>query len=93
MDISPVIGLPPKQIQSDDMVILVDNLGGFELGILVDKIHSVLTYHSSEIKMPRGMVSKSMEFYLSGVLHYKHNLIHILDLESLLKAKQILAHY
>jgi len=93
VDISPVIGLPPKQIQSDDMVILVDNLGGFELGILVDKIHSVLTYHSSEIKMPRGMVSKSMEFYLSGVLHYKHNLIHILDLESLLKAKQILAHY
>lgn len=93
IDVSPVLGLPPKQIQSDDMVILVDSSIGFELGILVDKIHSVLTYLPSEVKMPRGMVGKSLEFYLGGILHYKHNLIHILDVDSLLKAKKILAHY
>lgn len=93
IDVSLILGLPPKQIQSDDMVILVDNSNGFNIGMLVDKIHSILTYLPSEVKMPRGMVSKSMEFYLNGILHYKHNLIHILDLDSLLKAKQILAHY
>ncbi len=93
VDVSTILGLPPKQIQSDDMVILVDSTEGFVIGMLVDKIHSILTYLPAEVKIPRGMVSKTMEFYLSGVLQHKYNLIHILELESLLRAKQILAHY
>lgn len=93
VDVSPILGLPPKQIQSDDMVILVDSPEGFVIGMLVDKIHSILTYLPAEVKIPRGMVSKTMEFYLSGVLQHKYNLIHILEMDSLLRAKQILAHY
>lgn len=93
VDVSSILGLPPKQIQSDDMVILVDSTEGFVIGMLVDKIHSILTYLPAEVKIPRGMVSKTMEFYLSGVLQHKYNLIHILELENLLRAKQILAHY
>lgn len=93
VDVSTILGLPPKQIQSDDMVILVDSTEGFVIGMLVDKIHSILIYLPAEVKIPRGMVSKTMEFYLSGVLQHKYNLIHILELESLLRAKQILAHY
>lgn len=93
VDVSSILGLPPKQIQSDDMVILVDSTEGFVIGMLVDKIHSILTYLPAEVKIPRGMVSKTMEFYLSGVLQHKYNLIHILELDSLLRAKQILAHY
>lgn len=93
VDVSSILGLPPKQIQSDDMVILVDSTEGFVIGMLVDKIHSILTYLPAEVKIPRGMVSKTMEFYLSGVLQHKYNLIHILELENLLRAKPILAHY
>lgn len=93
VDVSSILGLPPKQIQSDDMVILVDSPDGFVIGMLVDKIHSILTYLPAEVKIPRGMVSKTMEFYLSGILQHKYNLIHILEMDSLLRAKQILAHY
>lgn len=94
VDVSPILGLPSKHIQPDDMVILLDDVAEFAIGVLVDKIHSVVPYFPGEIKMARGLVSKQMEKYLQGVLNYKgeENLIHILDLDSVFRTKQILAH-
>ncbi|MCB0258354.1 MAG: chemotaxis protein CheW [Calditrichaeota bacterium] len=96
VDVSPVLGLPPKKIQPDDMVILLDDMSDFVIGMLVDKIHSVLPFLPAEQKMPRGIVSKQMESFVKGVLYYhqdKQQVVHILDLNSLFRAKQLVAHY
>ncbi len=93
VDISPILGLLPKQIQADDMVVLIDDNQNFNLGVLVDKIHGVSTCSPADLKIPKGLVSRTLEIYTRGVLYHKHNLIHVLDLDSLFKTKQILAHY
>ena len=93
VDISSILGLPPKQIQSDDMVILVDNTHDIIMGVLVDKIYNILFYSSGDLKLAKGLVSRSLEIHLRGVVYHKRNMIHILDLESLFRTKQILAHY
>ncbi|RMF61968.1 MAG: purine-binding chemotaxis protein CheW [Calditrichaeota bacterium] len=93
VDISPILGLPAKQIQSDDMVILVEKEEGFCVGVLVDKIHSIIYVEQNELKSPRGLVSRTMENFLNGLIINGPNMIHILDIESLFKTKQLLAHY
>lgn len=92
VDISPVLGLPPKQIHSDDMVILMEN-AGLVLGTVVDKIHKVLNYSPSEVKMAKGYASRIMENYLHGVLESEEKVIMILNLETLFSDHQVLAHF
>ncbi len=93
VDVSPILGMTPKNIDPEDMVILVDASQGFPFGMLVDNIHSVLPYLPGEIKSPRGMVSKVMEPYIAGLLHNKQNIIYILDIERIFQAKKLLAHF
>ena len=93
LDISPILGLPLKKVTQNDMVILVDNQDSFIFGMLVDKIHGILSYTEEEIQEPKGLVSKAMGAYVTGILHKDQNVIHTLDLEGLVRAKQILAHY
>lgn len=93
VDISTILGLHAKQIQSDDMLILVDDAQDFVVGMLVDKLHSVVSAASSEIMPPTGLVTKTLEPFASGVLEKGNNLIHILDLEQIFRAREILAHY
>ncbi len=93
VDISSILGLPRKQIQSDDMVILMEYEKDFCIGLLVDKIHRILHTIDTDLKSPRGLVSRTMENYLRGVIINGQNLIRILDLDRLFRTKQILAHY
>jgi chemotaxis signal transduction protein len=93
VDISPILGLPLKKIKSEDMVILVEVENSFVFGIIVDKIHSVLSYTLKELKKPQGLVSKSMESFVTGILHLDKRMIHTLDVEGLFRTRQILAHY
>ncbi len=93
IDISPILGFPLKKIKPDDMVILVDGKSNFTFGMIVDGIHSVLSYTAEELQEPKGLVSKKISTYLTGTIHRENNIIHRLDLESLFMTKQILAHY
>lgn len=93
IDISPILGLPSKQIQSDDMAILLDGPDGIIMAMLADKIYSVLTYTEAELKQARGMVSRSMEGHIAGILENDDSIIHMLDLDSIFNAKELLAHF
>ncbi len=93
IDISPVLGLPSKQIQSDDMAILLDGPDGISMAMLADKIYSVLTYTEAELKQARGMVSRGMEGHIAGILENNDSIIHMLDLDSIFNAKELLAHF
>lgn len=93
IDVSPVLGLPPKQILPDDMVILLEGDEDLVVGMLVDNVQGVLTYTADDIEVPHGTISSNLEIYVKGVLRHNNRPIHILDLETLLKTRQILAHY
>jgi len=93
IDISPVLGLPSKQIQSDDMAILLDGPDGIIMAMLADKIYSVLTYTEAELKPASGMVSRTMESHIAGILENDDSIIHMLDLDSIFNAKELLAHF
>lgn len=93
IDISPILELSPKKIQSDDMVILLDNHDGMVMGVMVDKIYNILSCSPGDLKFAKGLVPRPMEAYLQGVLYDNDNLIHVLDLETLFRTKQILAHF
>jgi len=91
IDISSILGFPEKQINSEDMVILIEE-NSMVLGILVDRIHKVISYSPGEVKLPRGYASKTIENFLSGIIEQNDRLIYILDLKTLFNTEQILAH-
>lgn len=93
VDVSPIVGLPRKQIQPSDMVILIESSAEFVIGVIVDRIHRVIPYSAVDIKIPRGLVAKPLESFTMGVLNYKSNLIHILDLKRLIQSKEMHAHF
>ncbi len=93
IDISVILGLHPKAIQSDDMVIVVDAPEHYPLGLLVDKIHSIAQCLPAEIEDAEGKSSNEMQALLRGILEYQSNKIHILDIDNLFGTEQILAHF
>jgi purine-binding chemotaxis protein CheW len=92
VDISPVLELSNKIIQDEDMVLII-NYNDIFVGILVDKILSILTYYSKNIKSPHGVVSRPLNKFLQGILDSKGNIIHILDLDSLFKTQNLLSYF
>jgi purine-binding chemotaxis protein CheW len=92
VDIAPILGLTPKTVSPTDMVIIVEDPSGYPLGILIDKIHSIITCSVNDYKDPRGIAPKSMEYFLSGVLPYRDNLIYKLDVTELYRTRQLMAH-
>lgn len=92
VDISPVLELAPKKIQEEDMVLII-NYEDVLIGILVDKIQSILSYYTKNVKNARGMVSRSLGKFVQGILDYRGEMIHILDLDSLFKTQNLLAYF
>ncbi len=93
VDISPILGLAPKKAGVEDMVILVENDPEFIIGVLVDRLHRVAPYTPGELKSPKGFASRELSRYTSGILQNGNQTIHVLDLDSVFRAKEILAHY
>jgi purine-binding chemotaxis protein CheW len=92
VDISPILDLSNKKIQDEDMVLII-NYHNIFVGILVDKISSILTYYSKNVKSPHGVVSKTLSKFLQGILDSRGNIIHILDLDSLFKTQNLLTYF
>lgn len=92
VDISPVLELSSKKIQDEDMVLII-NYNNIFIGILVDKIQSIITYYSKNVKSPHGVVSRSLSKFLQGIIDSKGKIVHILDLDSVFKTQTLLAYY
>ena len=92
VDISPVLELAPKKIQVEDMVLII-NYDDALIGVLIDKIQSILSYYTKNVKNPKGTVSKPLSKFLQGILEYRGGIIHILDLDSMFKTQNLLAYF
>lgn len=92
IDISPILELAPKKMQDEDMVLII-NYEDVLIGMLVDKIQSILSYHTKNVKNAQGLVSRSLGKSVQGILDYSGEMIHILDLDSLFKTQNLLAYF
>ena len=92
VEISAILEMQPKPIKSSDMVIVLES-SNITLGILVDKIHGVRTLNSSQIKTARGVVSKKMEEFITGIIPDKSSEIYLLDVERLFSSQAIRTYY
>jgi purine-binding chemotaxis protein CheW len=78
VDVSPVLGLEPKQIANTDMVILVEE-ETVSMGIICDRIHGVHVISNSSVKPVKGSVSKLMVEFISGIITDKASEIFLLN--------------
>jgi len=90
-DISTLLGMQPKPIYADDMVMLLE-FGELVLGILVDKIMGMVSYLPTEVKIARGLLSPRVEAYISGMVEKSGQQYFILDVHRLFNSHEILAH-
>ncbi len=90
-DISPLLGMAPKTIYSDDMVMLLE-FGDMVLGVLVDKILGMVSYLPTEVKVARGLLAPRVETYVSGMVEKNGQQFFILDVHRLFNSHEILAH-
>jgi len=92
IDLSPVLELAPKKIHDEDMVLII-NYDDVLIGMLVDKIQNILSYYTKNVKNARGLISRSLSKFVQGILDYRGEMIHILDLDSLFKTQNLLAYF
>ncbi len=90
-DISPLLGMNPKPIYPDDMVMLLE-FENMVLGILVDKIMGMVSYLPTEVKIARGLLPPRVEIYVSGMVEKNTQQYFILDVHRLFNSHEILAH-
>ncbi|MEJ2637109.1 MAG: chemotaxis protein CheW [Calditrichia bacterium] len=79
-------------LQPPDMVVLLDN-GQMAMGILADRIHGVRSLNDVKIKPAHGVVSKTMEEFVTGVMSEKSSMIYILDIERLFSSPAIRTYF
>lgn len=92
VDISPILELANKKIREEDMVLII-RYEDVYIGVLADKIHNILSYYDKDVKNPHGVVLRSLIKYVRGILDYRGNIIHILDLDSLFKTHTLHAYF
>ncbi len=92
IDICTILGMESKKIHNTDMVVLLDN-GQMAMGILADRIHGVRSLNDVKIKPAHGIVSKTMEEFVTGVMSEKSSMIYILDIERLFSSPAIRTYF
>jgi purine-binding chemotaxis protein CheW len=85
VDLSLMLGLEAKGIQSTDMVVLLDQKEN-SIGILTDRIHGVRSLQSNQTKSARGSVPKGMLEFVSGMVTDKSEEIYILSVDRIFSA-------
>ena len=93
-DIIPVISLhrrfhlqKPEDINEDSLLILT--IGEMELGIIVDRIHRVISIDAEEIQPPPQMLTGIGSEYIRGVVHQDEGYLIILDILRLFDPQEL----
>ncbi len=85
VDLGILLGMKPKQIRESDMVMILDN-GDVVVGVLVDRIHGVRSLDGVKVESAKGLVAKSMQPYILGVISDKTSQIFLLDIDRLFES-------
>ena len=87
VDLRKRFGLPVGE-QTDENRIVVVDIGGQDIGVIVDAVNEVLRIFSDSVEPPSSVITTADSDYLMGIAKVEDRLIILLDLESVLSAKE-----
>ena len=82
VDLRAKIGLKPTN--SEETAVMIFDLGNFFLGVVVDKINSVVSIHPTEISDKPMMESIASTEYIQNVYRNKDRLVLLISIEKAL---------
>lgn len=68
---------------------IIINLGGKQIGIIIDKVLRVNSFNRSEIQPPPQMITGIGAEYIQGVVHQEANYLIILDINRLFDPEEL----
>lgn len=97
-DIIPIINLHRRfhlrhaSLSEDDRLLsgfVIIDLGGMQLGVVIDKVSRVVTVQAKQIQPPPQMMTGIGAEYIQGVIHDKSGYLIILNIQRLFNPKEL----
>ena len=89
VDLRKKFGLPVPEEQSIDNRIVVVDIGGQDIGVIVDAVTEVLRIHTDSVAPPSSVITGADSEYLLGIVKLESGLIILLDLEKVLSREEM----
>lgn len=87
VDLRKRFGLNAGEQNKDNRIVVVD-IGGQDIGVVVDAVTEVLRIHASAIEPPSSVITSADSEYLLGIAKLDDKMIILLELESVLSDKE-----
>jgi purine-binding chemotaxis protein CheW len=87
VDLRSRFGLEAKERDQDNRIVNVD-IGGHEIGMVVDAVTEVLRISSNLVEPPSNVITTADSGYLRGIAKLDDRLIILLDLEQVLSTDE-----
>ncbi|MDC7232378.1 MAG: chemotaxis protein CheW [Spirochaetales bacterium] len=97
-DIIPIINLHKRfhlqkaELSEDEALLsgfIIINLGGMQLGIIIDKVLRVVSIDEGQIQPPPQMITGIGTEYIQGVIHQDDGYLIILDIKRLFDPEEL----
>ena len=87
VDLRKRFGLPVGDQSAENRIVVVD-IGGQDIGVIVDAVNEVLRIFSDSVEPPSSVITTADSDYLMGIAKVDDKLLILLDLESVLSAEE-----
>ena len=83
VDLKKRFGLSVSERNRDNRILVVD-IGGHDIGVVVDAVTEVLRISSDSVEPPSAVITTADSVYLLGIVKLEGRLVILLDLEKVL---------
>lgn len=87
VDLRKRFGLPVGDQSTENRIVVVD-IGGQDIGVIVDAVNEVLRIFTDSVEPPSSVITTADSDYLMGIAKVEDRLLILLDLESVLSAEE-----
>jgi purine-binding chemotaxis protein CheW len=87
VDLRKRFGLPVGDQSAENRIVVVD-IGGQDIGVIVDAVNEVLRIFSDSVEPPSSVITTADPDYLMGIAKVDNKLLILLNLESVLSAEE-----
>jgi len=87
VDLRKRFGLPVGDQSAENRIVVVD-IGGQDIGVIVDAVNEVLRIFNDSVEPPSSVITTADSDYLMGIAKVDDKLLILLDLESVLSAEE-----
>ena len=88
VDLRKRFGFPESDVTKDTRIVVVD-IGGQDIGVVVDSVTEVLRIGADAVEPPSSVITTADSEYLLGIAKLDTRLIILLDLEQALSAMEL----